>query len=237
LLCENITYYSYDKDFKIPIIDALYYPYMNEQSRLKSFSTSLVVLTTVVLIFQPVSPLLITHVFGLGTPTISSQRDSTAFTNNTHFLTYQNPDFGIKMDYPTNWTKQEDYLGLHTIVAFEAIHQNPFDLSNLTLAEVDLRVHNAPQNESFAKLNISQLDTRGQTVISYHKNGTTLGGLPALKIINYFFGIATQKAMQVWTFIPSKNVLVEVIYIAQPSRYYLYLPVVEKMIDSVEITQ
>jgi hypothetical protein len=141
------------------------------------------------------------------------------------------------MDYPNNWTKQEDYLGLHTIVAFEAIHQNPFDLSNITLAEVDLRVYNAPQNESFAKLDISQLDTRGQTVVSYHKNGTTLGGLPALRIINYFFGIATQKAMQVWTFIPSKNVLVEVVYIAQPSRYYLYLPVVEKMIDSVEITQ
>ena len=74
-------------------------------------------------------------------------------------------------------------------------------------------------------------------VISHYKNDTTtLGGLPAIKIVNYFFGDVTQKEMQVWTFIPSKNVLVELLYIAQPSKYSLYLPVVEKMIDSVEIT-
>jgi hypothetical protein len=64
-----------------------------------------------------------------------------------------------------------------------------------------------------------------------------LGGFPAIKIVNYFFGDITQKEMQVWTFIPSKHVLVEVIYIAQPSRYSLYLPIVQRMIDSVEIAR
>ena len=172
---------------------------------------------------------------GVAIPSTGSSGAAPNIKNNT-ILTYENPDFGIKMQYPTNWIKLEDNLMLHTIAAFQLTHENIYDFTNTTLAELDLRVYNAPQNETYAKLNISQINTRGQMVISHYKNDTTtLGGLPAIKIINYFFGDVTQKEMQVWTFIPSKNVLVEFLYIAQPSKYSLYLPVVEKMIDSVEI--
>jgi hypothetical protein len=140
------------------------------------------------------------------------------------------------MQYPANWTLLEDNLLLHTIAAFQLIHQNIFDFTNTSLAEVDLRVYNAPQNETSANLNISQINTLGQMIVSHYQNvTTTLGGLPALKIISYFFGDVTQKEMQVWTFIPNKNVLVEIIYIAQPLKYSLYLPIVQRMIDSVEI--
>ena len=78
------------------------------------------------------------------------------------------------------------------------------------------------------------MNTTNQVIISHYKNATTtLAGLPALKIINYFFGDVTQKGMQVWTFIPSKHLLAELVYIAQPSKYSLYLPTIERMIDSV----
>jgi hypothetical protein len=86
-----------------------------------------------------------------------------------------------------------------------------------------------------AKLNIGQINTQGQVIVSHYKTGTTLGGLPALKIISYFFGDVTQKEMPIWTFIPSKNVLMELMYVTQPSKYTLYLPIVERMIDSAEI--
>jgi hypothetical protein len=72
--------------------------------------------------------------------------------------------------------------------------------------------------------------------IGHYKNATTtLAGLPALKIINYYFGNVGQKEIQVWTFIPSKHLLVELIYLADPPKYYLYLPTIERMIDSVKI--
>jgi hypothetical protein len=110
------------------------------------------------------------------------------------------------------------------------------------LAELDLRVYNAPENETFTKLNIDQvnhigrMNTTNEVIISHYKNvTTTLAGLPALKIINYYFGDVGQKDMQVWTFIPSKHLLVELIFIADPSKYYLYLPTIQKMIDSVNI--
>jgi hypothetical protein len=169
-------------------------------------------------------------------PAVGASGAHTIKNSNSTFLTYQNPDFGIKMQYPSNWIKQEDNLLLHTIAAFQLTHQNIFDFTNTTLAELDLRVYNAPQNETFAKLDIGQINTQGQAIIGHYKNTTTtLGGLPALKIINYFFGDVTLKEMQVWTFIPSKHVLVELIYIAQPSKYSLYLSLVERMIDSVKI--
>jgi hypothetical protein len=162
-----------------------------------------------------------------------------AQSNNTNInktLTYENRDFGIKMQYPSNWVKQQDNLLLHTIVAFLLVHENIYDFTNTTLAELDLRVYNAPQNETSAKLNIGQINTQGQVIMGSYKNDTTsVGGLPALKIINYYFGDVSQKEMQVWTFIPNKHVLVELLYVAQPSKYSVYLPIVEKMIGSVGI--
>ncbi len=172
---------------------------------------------------------------GITVPAVGASGAQT-IKNGNSTLTYRNPDFGIKMQYPSNWIKQEDNLLLHTIVAFNLIHENIFDFTNTTLAELDLRVYNAPQNETSAKLDIGQINTQGLAIIGHYKNATTtLGGLPALKIINYFFGDVTLKEMQVWTFIPNKHVLVELIYIAAPSKYSLYLPIVQRMIDSVEI--
>lgn len=171
-----------------------------------------------------------------GSGVAQSKINNSGTARNSTFLTYENPDFGIKMRYPSDWIKQEDNLLFHTIAAFQLVHQNIYDFTNTTLAEVDLRVYPAPQNETFAKLNIGQINTRGAVISSYYKNATTtLGGSPALKIVNYFFGDVTQKEMQVWTFIPGKQILLEIIYIAQPSKYSFYLPIVQKMIDSVEI--
>ncbi len=218
---------------------------MSGKRKLAFFSLTRVTVLIIVIfgLVQPFTSSQTAHVLALApSPTSSGNTNvtstSTASANNSRFLTYQNLDFGIKMQYPSNWTKLEDNLLLHTIAAFSNIHQNPYDFTNLTLAEVDLRVYNAPQNETSAKLDIDQITTQGHTIVNYYKNSTTtLGGYPALKIISYFFGVFTQKEMQIWTFIPNKHVLVEIIYIAQPSKYSLYLPIVDRMIDSVEIAR
>ena len=73
---------------------------------------------------------------------------------------------------------------LHTIVAFRLIHENILDFTNTTLAELDLRVYNTPQNETIANLNIDQINniaqnTTNELIVSHYKNATTtLGGLP-----------------------------------------------------------
>src|SRR5947209_6368082 len=44
--------------------------------------------------------------------------------NSSTVLTYENPDFGIKMQYPSNWIKLQDNLVHSTIIAFQLVHQN-----------------------------------------------------------------------------------------------------------------
>ena len=176
--------------------------------------------------------------FGVNQTFAQGQPQMPAHANNGTLLTYQNPDFGIKMKYPSNWTKLEDGLLLHTIVAFQLMHENIYDFTNTTLAEIDLRVYNAPPNETSPKLSINQIYTGGQTIIGYYKNSTTtLGGLPAIKIVNYYFGDVTQKEMQIWTFVPNKHILLEMLYIAPPSGYSHYLPAAQKIINSLEIAK
>jgi hypothetical protein len=124
---------------------------------------------------------------------MARQSNNNTISNGTA-LTYQNPDFGIKMQYPSNWIKQQDNLLLHTIVAFNSIHENNFDFTNTSLAELDIRVYNAPQNETFAKFNIGQINTLGQVIVTHYKNSTTtLGGLPALKISSCFLEMLVKK--------------------------------------------
>jgi hypothetical protein len=65
----------------------------------------------------------------------NSNSTNTAFRNNDTFLTYQNPEFGIKIQYPSNWIKPDKGV-LHSIAAFSLIHQGPFTRSNTTSAEV-----------------------------------------------------------------------------------------------------
>jgi hypothetical protein len=68
---------------------------------------------------------------------------------------------------PSNWIKKQDNLFLHTIVAFAWIHGNIYDFTSL--AELDLRVYNAPQSETFAKQNTDQINTRGQVIVIHVK--------------------------------------------------------------------
>jgi len=50
------------------------------------------------------------------TKNIGLSREAAGNNSNSTFLTYQNPDFQVKMQYPSNWTKQEDNQVLHTVV-------------------------------------------------------------------------------------------------------------------------
>jgi hypothetical protein len=154
-------------------------------------------------------------------------------------LIYKNPDLGLTMQYPSNWALQKDNLVRNTIAAFllkEDRFHNALDFANITLAEVDLRVYPAPPGVTSSNLNLGQLDTRGQALITSYKNSTTrLGGLPAIKLTSYVFGGFTQKTMQFWTYIPDKHVLMAIVYIAQPPTFPLYVPAVQQMISSMKI--
>lgn len=148
-------------------------------------------------------------------------------------VVYKNKDFGFEIEYPISWILQQDNLRLNTIAAISLVHTNIYDFTNTTLAEIDIRVFNNRGNVSAENLTLSDIGTTGG--ITLNSSRSTLGGLPALKIVDYTFDGFTTKHMQVWTVLPEHNLRLLIYYIAQPSLYDQYLPVMQHTLASFKL--
>jgi hypothetical protein len=175
-------------------------------------------------------------VFGQANP-ITLPDQITQLQNTTASTTslYKNSDFGFITEYPTSWIFEQDNLRLNTIAAFSLIHTNIYDFTNSTLAEIDIRVFNNGGNVSAENLTLSDIGSAGEIILNSSRS--TLGGLPALKIVDYTFDGITTKHMQVWTVLPENNLRLLIYYIAQPSFYDQYLPVMQHVLDSFKLTK
>ncbi len=167
----------------------------------------------------------------------SSQSTTENITNRT-FLTCYNPDFGIKLEYPSGWKKVEDNLQFHTLVSFVLTYQNKSDFHNITGAEVDLRVYSLALDTTYAnKLSINLINEKlkNETIINYG-HVAIKAGLPGLAVLySYHDGDAFIKGTELWTILSHRNALLEIIYITHKSSYYTYLPILEHIIESLTI--
>src|SRR5919112_1979576 len=128
------------------------------------------------------------------------------------FLTYEDPELGISIQYPSNWEK---LVSLNNFVTFTAP------------PETDTRIYPAALGlkESNPDLNVLE------------STSTTIADNPAHKIV--FSALdnkeVERKAMQVWTAIGNKAILIT--YKADPDRFSSYLPTIERMIDSFKVIE
>jgi eukaryotic-like serine/threonine-protein kinase len=159
-------------------------------------------------------------------------------TTATNFLPYENSTYGIKAQYPLNWDKQENGTRQDT--------------------ETDLVTFYPPSTNSNASLDISIddiSDEKGTTLSQYASNGTTdlnqslknfklvgsstnsvLAGLPAYNsTYTYLDGNVVLKDMEIGA-IKGNNVYI-VTYEAGINEYNKYLPIIQKVIDSLQITK
>ncbi len=165
-------------------------------------------------------------------------------------LTYENPRYGIKMQYPIGWNKTElnnnvskantNNNGNYTkLVSFHSPYENNSDSYSEALY---LTVYNLPSNNiplvEYTKAKIASLQrtfTNFQLVGSYV--ATLAASNPANEIV--FLGKvpsqgANLKMMEVYAIRGDKAY--DLAYFAEPSRYGTYLPVIQKMVDSFEIS-
>jgi eukaryotic-like serine/threonine-protein kinase len=189
-------------------------------------------------------------ILGIGILLISSLLLQNVVAENELPLTYQNPDFGVSMQYPSDWIKDEDNLINNGIVAFRLANDS-------NTAEVNIKIMPLPpeqQNMTFDELsNIIirsfKSDTSNQ-LINYSK--ITLNGKQALKLIYYEFGQSnffsdilgnhptTAKLIRIFVSPKASGLSytygVEY-YVTQISKYDKFLPIAEKMINSIQITK
>ena len=159
------------------------------------------------------------------------------------YLTYQNPDYNLQIDYPANWIKSEINLSPYMVAFFyppnltsgEGLFKRLtkpnippviFDISVLPRTSANI-------NES-ATRTLSATAGNNQSRLVNH-NGTMLSGVPAYQIVYYdYSGVETHKVLNVWALNGNDSYIL--LYKTEPGYFNQYLPDAKRMFDSFMIT-
>ena len=173
---------------------------------------------------------------------------TTLQTNNDNYETYKNPDLKIKLYYPSDWRKFESdgpaLSNIKGIVTFELLQEKR---QQQTIAQevpiVSIIAEDLPSNnisiDQFIKIqddNFRQLFSDFDFKLE-NKTAIIIGDNHAGKfeytIVNpYSDGI--RNGMVIW--IIRGDTVYMISYVAEQVQYSMYLPTVEKLIDSIEFT-
>ncbi|MFL6403302.1 MAG: PsbP-related protein [Nitrososphaeraceae archaeon] len=176
-------------------------------------------------------------------PATSSNIQSASPSNRTgtdaaesNFLVYENSTFGMKLQYPSNWAKQTAGQAA-TFVLLGSGQNNP--------------------EQFFAKLNVTgimgfppnvPLKAMADRVVDGYRHflsnfqiesytNTTLGGNNDIKIV-YTYSDSKNTNIKATDIATVNNDRLYVIqYYAESPKYQTYLPTLQKMIDSFQITK
>jgi hypothetical protein len=173
--------------------------------------------------------------------TTTTFQGNTMIATTTSSLTYENPIYRMKIQYPSDWDKLEFNQGnIHDfIVIFRSPAENALDtkLENLVIQAGNLPFENIPLEE-VVKANIENLK---QSLIDFEiKESTTItiaGSNPAHKIVYTHKeeeDNGKTKIMQVLMIKSDKVYLIT--YTAEQGKYDTYLPTIQNMINSLKIT-
>jgi len=144
-----------------------------------------------------------------------------AQTSQADFTTYENPKFGIIVQYPSDWGRLDlSFLGASADIDFY-----PLDDTSGT-KDVRIQVKALPlQNVTLEQYTNTQINsTQGQILES---NATSLGNLPAHEIVFTNIGL---KTLQVWTLKDDK--VYTITYVAEEDDYEKDLQIAQRIIES-----
>ncbi|MGA8084958.1 MAG: PsbP-related protein [Candidatus Nitrosopolaris sp.] len=158
---------------------------------------------------------------------------TTSRTTNANFQTYSNAAFGIKMNYPSNWLKLDLSRSNSSVpvVAFKSTGKSAgvlflsgnVNYRNVTLATIVTTREN-------------QVTHSGNILHLVSSTPATFAGKPAHKIV--YTTIAPQgkfEAMQLISLVGKKGYFIT--YVVPQANYTTYLPTIQTIIDSAEITK
>jgi len=160
-------------------------------------------------------------------PVSLTEPQTTIAQTNSKFVTYDNPTFGVRIQYPSDWGRLDlSFMQDSADIDF-------YPLADTSLAKnVKIQVHNLPSsNMTLEEYTNSQINPFEEKLLE--SNTTTLAGIPGYEIV--FTSLQGLKTMQVWTIKDDKAYIIT--YVAKEEDYENDLQVAQKMIDSFEITK
>ncbi len=145
------------------------------------------------------------------------------------FLTYENADYKIKIDYPSDWAKTED---TEAVIAFLSPKSGSSDdfRENINLVMNDLSGQELTL-DSYSQVVLEQLKYAFTDMEVLESGYTTLSKNPAYKVV---YTKSNLKVMQVWAI--RNDISYILTYTAREDTYSNYLSSIQKMIDSFAIT-
>lgn len=163
--------------------------------------------------------------------------------NDNKMLTYENSTYAMRMQYPSNWHKEENVSSgsdknstLVDVVKFDSPSKNASDAFSESL---DLKVDNISniQPITLAKYsNYTIEDLRKDFKIIELDTNTSLSGNPAYKLI--YTGVGEGVNLQAILVLTIKGDNAYIIsYNAEPTKFSFYLPTLQEMINSFQITK
>jgi hypothetical protein len=167
-------------------------------------------------------------------PTATQPSETPAAPPAAGLPTYDSPDYGIRIKYPADWTKQEQVMGM--VVAFLAPRESGSDVfqENVNIIVQDLSDQPMTLAE-YTELSIAQIEQFITDASILDSSAVTLAGIPGHKVVlTGRQGQYDLKWMQVWTVQNNKAYVIS--YTAEISKYSTFLGTAQEMIDSFEIT-
>jgi S1-C subfamily serine protease len=175
---------------------------------------------------------------------IVGSRPFVSSTATSDILTYQNSAYGIRIQYPANWTKDEQDFdpndGVTDIVVFSSPLENRLDRYSENLGISMDRLSN--QDMTLEEYVTSLITDYNETLTDFNliesNTSTTLGGgdnnRPAYRL-SYTDkeDDANYKTMEIGTIIGDRVYFIN--YVAEEEKYSNYLPNIQRMINSLQI--
>jgi hypothetical protein len=161
---------------------------------------------------------------------------------NDNFISYENTDYGIKIQYPYNW-KNTESLDQNAIVTFSAPEIREKKSSTLINIYEPAHVILAVENISSSNLNLNDFTNKYLNRLStinteFQINNITdgtLAGKPAKIIFSKDLDILNRISDVMRIFTISDGLVYRINYAADPQWFSEYMPVAQKMIDSYQI--
>ncbi len=161
----------------------------------------------------------------------NATNSTTAAVSASNFLTYQNSTYGISVQHPSNWIKEENHNSTSPghIVKFSSPQGTPPATVNI------IGGNRLPLNVSLEEFSAASINNLRQSFPRFNlleSSSTTLGGFPAHRVVYTAevapgFGV---KFMQVWTIKDARDFIIT--DGSLPSDFSNYLPTIQHMINS-----
>ncbi len=181
-------------------------------------------LAKVLLLFSLLLIIMITSLL-LSISSTDQQITTTLAQTSDKMIIYDNPTFGIRIQYPSDWGRLDlSFLQHSADIDF-------YPLNDTSLAKnLKVQVKNLPfHNMTLEEYTNSQINLLKENLLE--SSAATLAGIPGYKIV--FTNIEGLKTMQVWTIKDDKAYIIT--YVAQEEDYEKELQIAQMMIDSFEI--